>query len=64
MNDMVNIGEIIQIKDKFRIPYSNNMNTISSCSQILQQNVLSDYSLSTTKKKKFEAQRVIKDDGS
>jgi hypothetical protein len=59
MNDMVNKGEVIQLKDKFRMPYSSNLNTISSCSQIQQQ-----YSACDSSRKKFENQRVIKDDGS
>ena len=51
MNDMVNKGEIIQIKDKFRMPYGDNKNTISSCSQILH----SDYARDIyAKKKKHE----------
>lgn len=52
MNDMVNAGEIIQIKDRFRVPFSSNMNTISCCSQMLQHNFLSDSSLNGSKKKK------------
>ena len=60
MNNMVNIGQIIQIKDKFRMPYSNNLNTISSCSQIMQQ----IEGQASAKKKKADSQRVIKDDGS
>ena len=32
MNDLVNLGEIIQVRDRFRMPYSDNKNTISSCS--------------------------------
>lgn len=31
MNELVNSGQIIQIRDKFRMPYSDNKNTISSC---------------------------------
>ena len=31
MNDLVNSGKIIQIRDKFRMPYSDNKQTISSC---------------------------------
>ena len=31
---MVNQGLIIQIKDKFRMPYSTNMNTISAFSNV------------------------------
>lgn len=61
MNEMVNMGQIIQIKDKFRMPYSSNLNTISSCSQIQHQ--LND-NLSAQKKKQIASQRVIKDDGS
>ncbi len=38
INEMINNGEIIQIKDRFRMPYSNNKNTISSCSNIMNQN--------------------------
>jgi hypothetical protein len=37
INQMVDCGMIIQIKDKFRMPYSDNRNTISSCSMILQK---------------------------
>ena len=37
MNEMINRGEIFQIKDRFRIPYSSNRNTISSCSLVLKQ---------------------------
>ena len=36
LNQMINKGEIIQIKDRFRMPYSDNRNTISACSQIIQ----------------------------
>lgn len=35
INEMVNMGEIIQIKDRFRMPYSDNKNTISCCSNIV-----------------------------
>mmetsp|Transcript_638 Transcript_638/g.1209 ORF Transcript_638/g.1209 Transcript_638/m.1209 type:complete len:115 (-) Transcript_638:24-368(-) len=31
INRMVDRGQIIQIKDKFRMPYSSDKNTISSC---------------------------------
>ena len=60
---MVNHGQIIQLKDKFRMPYGPNKNTISSCSQIMQ----GDGIPSQMKKKKGgdkNKQRVIKDDGS
>ena len=32
MNHMINKGDIIQIKNRFRMPYSDNKNLISSCS--------------------------------
>lgn len=41
MNHMVNKGDIIQIKSRFRMPYSDNKNLISSCSQVLRQQDLS-----------------------
>lgn len=31
MNEMVDKGVIVQVKDRFRMPYSTNKNTISSC---------------------------------
>jgi hypothetical protein len=37
MNNMINRGEIIQIKDRFRVPYSDDKNTISSCSLVHKQ---------------------------
>lgn len=35
INEMVNNGDIIQIKDRFRMPYTDNKNTISSCTNII-----------------------------
>ena len=52
MNDLVNQGEIIQIRDRFRMPYSDNKNTISSCS------LIDGNGTPTTQKRS----RVIKDD--
>lgn len=41
MNHMINKGDIIQLKNRFRMPYSDNKNLISSCSQVLRQQDLS-----------------------
>ena len=52
MNDMINRGEIIQIKDRFRVPYSDNKNTISSCSLVLkQQEMVEKMEINQQKKK-------------
>ena len=52
MNDMINRGEIIQIKDRFRVPYSDNKNTISSCSLVLkQQEMVEKMEMNQQKKK-------------
>ena len=41
MNHMINKGDIIQVKNRFRMPYSDNQNLISSLSQVLRQQDLS-----------------------
>jgi hypothetical protein len=52
MNDMINRGEIIQIKDRFRVPYTDNKNTISSCSLVLkQQEMVEKMEMNQQKKK-------------
>lgn len=41
MNQMINKGDIIQTKNRFRMPYTDNKNLISSCSQVLRQQDIS-----------------------
>ena len=69
---MINKGEIIQIKNLLRMPYSSNKNTISSCrSQITSKDhsraqLDHAFPYCSSKKRGSDSSRskVIKDDGS